>query len=88
MAWDAQRGGGGNARSGSGDENGCDSPGGNRPGLRDVAVDRLFQYLRLPPFVENLSKQPEIVPFAAGMRGQRQEVSAEQRRFVAFAPGL
>ncbi len=34
--------------------------------LRDVAVDRLFQYLRLPPFVENLGKQPEIVPFAAG----------------------
>ncbi len=58
------------------------------PALRDVAVDRLFQYLRLPPFVEDLGQQPEIVPFAAGMRGQGQEVSADQRRLVAFAPGL
>ena len=73
---------------GSGDETVAIALAEIAPALRDVAVDRLFQYLRLPPFVENLSKQPEIVPFAAGMRGQRQEVSAEQRRFVAFAPGL
>ena len=52
-----------------------------------VAGHRLFQHLRLFAFVEDFGEQPEVVPFGFRMRGQRDEMAADEQRLIAFAFG-